>query len=141
MSPTTGVRDVVASYSEQLQVEVPAIELLRTLGWEYANLYTESFGEKGTEGRASEHQVVLIRRLRAMLEKLNPPRPCDAYGQAIEQHTRDRSKQLAVNANQEVYDLIKDGVKVTVTDEHGGKTTETLRIIDWTMPSNNDFFL
>jgi type I restriction enzyme, R subunit len=141
MSLTTGVRGVVASYSELLQVELPAIELLRTLGWEYANLYTESFGEKGTEGRESEHQVVLIRRLHAALEKLNPNLPDDAYAQAIEQLTRDRSKQLAVNANQEVYDLIKDGVKVTVPDEHGGQTTETLRVIDWTTPSNNDFFL
>jgi type I restriction enzyme R subunit len=108
MSPTTGVRDVVASYSEMLQVELPAIELLQKLSWEYANLYSESFGEKGTEGRESEHQVVLIRRLRAALERLNPQLPDDAYEQAIQQLTRDRSKQLAVNANHEVYDLIKE---------------------------------
>lgn len=141
MSPTTDVRGIVASYGELLQVEQPAIELLQTLGWTHANLYAESFGEKGTEGRQSEHQVVLIRRLRVALEKLNPDLPDDAYVQAIEQLTRDRSKQLAVNANHEVYDLIKDGVKVTVPDGHGGQTTEALRIIDWTTPSNNDFFL
>lgn len=141
MTPKTGVRDVVASYGELLQVELPAIELLRTLGWTHANLYLERFGEKGTEGRESEHQVVLVRRLRTALEQLNPNLLDDAYAQAIEQITRDRSKQLAVNANHEVYDLIKDGVKVTVPDEHGGQTTETLRILDWTTPSNNDFFL
>jgi type I restriction enzyme, R subunit len=141
MSPTAGARDVVASYGELLQVELPAIELLRTLGWTHANLYLERFGEDGTEGRESEHQVVLVRRLRTALEQLNPNRPEDAYAQAIEQITRDRSKQLAVNANRAVYDLIKDGVKVTVPDEHGGQTTETLRVIDWTTPSNNDFFL
>ena len=37
--------------------------------------------------------------------------------------------------------LLKDGVKVTVPDEHGGQTIETLRVIDWTTPTNNDFFL
>jgi type I restriction enzyme, R subunit len=141
MSPTTGVRDVVASYGELLQVEQPAIELLQRLGWAHANLYTETFGENGTEGRESEHQVVLVRRLRAALKKLNPDAPDDAYAQAIERLTRDRSKQLAVNANREVYDLLKDGVKVTLTDKHGDQTTETLRVIDWTRPSNNDFFL
>lgn len=141
MSPTTGVRDVGASYGELLQVELPAIELLRTLGWTHANLYLERVGEKGTEGRESEHQVVLVHRLRSALEQLNPNLHDDAYGHALEQITRDRSNQLAANANQEVYDLIKDGVKVTVPDEHGGHTTETLRIIDWTTPSNNDFFL
>ena len=141
MSPTTGVRDVTVSYGELLLVEQPAIDLLVELGWKHRNLYAETFGEKGTEGRDSEHQVVLTRRLRAALEKLNPDLPDDAYAQAIEQLARDRSKQLPVNANHEFYDLIKDGVKVTGPDEHGGQTTETLRVIDWTTPDNNDFFL
>lgn len=129
------------SYGELMLVEQPAIELLETLGWTHANLYTETFGEHGTEGRESEHQVILTRRLRVALEKLNPGLPADAYAQAIEQIARDRSKQLAVNANHEVYNLIKEGVKVTVPDEHGGQTTETLRVIDWTAPGNNDYFL
>jgi type I restriction enzyme R subunit len=141
MSPTPGVKEMSASYGELMLVEQPAIELLETLGWTHANLYTETFGDNGTEGRESEHQVILTRRLRTALEKLNPGLPADAYAQAIEQLARDRSKQLAVNANREVYDLIKDGVKVTVPDEHGGQTTETLRVIDWTTPANNDYFL
>lgn len=141
MSPTPGIKEMSASYGELMLVEQPAIELLQTLGWAHANLYTETFGENGTEGRESEHQVILTRRLRAALEKLNPGLPADAYTQAIDQLARDRSKQLAVNANREVYDLIKDGVKVTVPDEHGGQTTETLRVIDWTAPGNNDYFL
>lgn len=141
MSATSGVKEMAASYGELLLVEQPAIELLEALGWTHANLYAESFGEHGTEGRESEHQVILTRRLRAALERLNPGLPADAYAQAIEQVARDRSKQLAVNANREVYDLIKDGVKVTVPDEHGGQSTETLRVIDWTAPANNDYFL
>jgi len=141
MSPASGIREMAASYGELMLVEQPAIELLESLGWTHANLYAETFGPHGTEGRESEHQVILTRRLRAALERLNPGLPADAYAQAIEQLARDRSKQLAVNANREVYDLIKDGVKVTVPDEHGGQTTETLRVIDWTTPDNNDYFL
>lgn len=141
MKPTLGIKEMSASYGELKLVEQPAIELLESLGWTHANLYTEVFGEHGTEGRDSEHQVILTRRLRAALEKLNPGLPADAYAQAIEQLTRDRSKQLAVNANREVYELIKDGVKVTVPDEHGGQATETLRVIDWTAQANNDYFL
>jgi type I restriction enzyme R subunit len=141
MSPTPGVKEMSASYGELMLVEQPAIELLESLGWKHANLYTETFGEQGTEGRESEHQVILARRLRGALEKLNPGLPADAYAQAIEQLARDRSRQLAVNANREVYELIKDGVKVTVPGEHGGQTTETLRVIDWTTLGNNDWFL
>lgn len=141
MSPATGIKEMSASYGELMLVEQPAIELIQTLGWVHADLYAETFGERGTEGRDSEHHVILMRRLRAALEKLNPGLPADAYAQAIEQLVRDRSQQLAVNANREVYDLIKNGVKVAMLDEHGGQVAETLRVIDWSTPGNNDYFL
>ncbi|HEV2606774.1 MAG TPA: HsdR family type I site-specific deoxyribonuclease, partial [Xanthomonadaceae bacterium] len=89
----------------------------------------------------SEHQVILVRRLDAALRRLNPGLPDDAYAQAIDQLAMDRSKQIAVNANREVYRLLKDGVKVTVPDEHGERAVETLRVIDWNDPHNNDFYL
>ena len=141
MKPMHGVKEMSASYGELMLVEQPAIEVLESLGWAHANLYAETFGEQGNEGRESEHQVILTRRLRVALEKLNPGLSTDAYAQAIKQLARDRSKQIAVNANRDLYSLLKDGVKVTVPDEHGGQTTETLRVIDWTAPANNDFFL
>ena len=141
MTPPPGVKEVSAGYGELMLVEQPAIDLLTTLGWSFKNLYAESFGVTGSEGRESESQVVLVRRLRAALERLNPGLPTDAYSQGVEQIEQDRSKQIAVNANREVYRLLKDGVKVKVPDEHGGHHIETLRVIDWATPANNEFFL
>ena len=135
------VREVTASYGELVLVEHAAMDLLAGLGWTVKNLYGETFGNAGTEGRVNEHQVVMPRRLRAALESLNPGLPADAYAQAVEQITQDRSKQIAVNANRELYRLLKDGVKVKVVDEAGAHTIETLRVIDWAMPGNNDFLL
>ncbi len=141
-SPTAArIREMAAGYGELRLVERPAIELLESLGWTHADLYAERLGVDGTEGRESESQVVLVRRLRAALERLNPGLPGDAYDQAIEEIARDRSKQIAVNANREVYRLLKDGVRVKVQDEHGGYSTEVLRVVDWQQPQNNDFFL
>ncbi|WP_290615996.1 type I restriction endonuclease subunit R [Immundisolibacter sp.] len=134
-------RDVSASYGELALVEMPAIELLTSLGWSFKNLYAETFGAQGSEGRESETQVILTRRLRAALVALNPDLPADAYTQAVEQLAQDRSKQIAVNANRDFYRLLKDGVRVKVPDEHGGHSTETLRVIDWATPANNQFFL
>ncbi|MFM2059098.1 MAG: hypothetical protein RLY71_3483 [Pseudomonadota bacterium] len=136
-------KEVSAGYGELALVEMPAIDLLTTsLGWSFKNLYGETFGELGSEGRESESQVILTRRLRAALVRLNPGLPADAYAQAIEQLVQDRSRQIAVNANREVYRLLKDGVKVKVPDEHGGHSSiETLRVIDWATPANNEFFL
>lgn len=119
-------REVSAGYGELALVEIPVIDLLTSLGWSYRNLYGESFGELGAEGRESEHQVILTRRLRASLTALNPGFPADAYAQAIEQLTQDRSKQIAANANRDFYRLLKDGVKVKVPDEHGGHSIEHL---------------
>jgi type I restriction enzyme R subunit len=134
-------REVSAGYGELALVEMPAIDLLTSLGWSFKNLYSETFGELGSEGRESESQVILARRLRAALVALNPGLPADAYAQAIEQLAQDRSKQIPVNANRDFYRLLKDGVKVKVPDEHGGHSTETLRVIDWATPANNECFL
>ena len=139
MNPPSGVKDVSAGFGELLLVEQPAIEWLIELGWQHKNLYTETFGVYGSEGRDSESQVILIPRLSAALTALNPGLPTEAYTQAIEQIVQDRSKQTAVNANREVYRLLKDGVKVRLPDEHGGHSIETLRVIDWATPDNNDF--
>ena len=141
MKHGSGIKDVSATYGELVLVEQPAIELLESLGWSHKNLYTETYGPHGTEGRQSEHQVILVRRLRVALEALNPGLPADAYAQAVEQLTQDRGKQIAVYANRELYQLLKDGVKVTLPDEDGGQTVETLRVIDWANPANNDYFL
>ena len=139
--PAQQVREVSAGYGELALVEQPAIDLLTSLGWRFKNLYAETFGPLGSEGRDSESQVILARRLRAALVALNPGLPDHAYAQAIEQLAQDRSRQIAVNANREVYRLLKDGVKVKLPDEHGGHRIETLRVIDWATPANNDFFL
>ena len=55
MTPTP--HDIAATYGENALVEAPAIELLKSLGWNTANLYSETFGQGGTEGREAEHEV------------------------------------------------------------------------------------
>jgi type I restriction enzyme, R subunit len=138
MTPT---RSPANDYTEDTLIEQPAIELLRELGWTPANLYNETCGENGTEGRKSKREVILTTRLLAKLKEFNPNLPDDAYTQAIEELTRDRSAMIPVNANQEFYRLIKEGVKVSVKAEDGSTSFETLKVIDWSNPSNNDFFL
>lgn len=127
-------------YSEDA-LEQAAIALYETLGWETGNLYGEWSGKTSSEGRKTDHEVVLVARLRAALGRLNPALDDAAFDQAIEILTRDRSTMIAVNANQEVYKLLKDGIPVDVADERGGMTKEKVRLIDWRDADNNDFFL
>ena len=130
-------------FSENALVEQPAIELFGQLGWETANCFHEFEQAGGSPlGRESKAEVVLVSRLRPALEQLNPDLPSEAYEQAIEELMRDRSRLSLAQANHKLYLLIKDGVKVKIPDADGdGETVETVRMIDWNEPGNNDFFL
>ena len=128
-------------YSEDTLVEQPAIALFESLGWETGNLYAEWTGSSSCEGRQTQQDVVLEGRLRAALNKLNPDLPNEAIDLVVEELVRDRSKLLPVNANQEVYRLLKDGVPVSVNDEYGHNTLKVAKVIDWGNVEENDFFL
>jgi len=131
------------TYSEDSLVEQPAIELFKELGWETANCYHERFGPKGTLERETQAEVVLVSRLRPVLERLNPDAAREAIHEAIEQLTRDRHAMSPAQANREIYKLLKNGVKVTLRsgDDPDAATDERIRVIDWEKPENNDFFL
>ncbi|OWY38531.1 DEAD/DEAH box helicase [Xenophilus sp. AP218F] len=141
MTTALTAKDITATYGELPLVEIPAINCFTSLGWETANLYNETFGPDGTEGRKSAAEVILVPRLRKALEDINPGYPASAYDQAIEQLTEDRSKQIPVNANQAFYKLLRDRVKVDITDNEGNPQTVELSVINWKNPKKNDFFL
>src|SRR5688572_11285380 len=101
---------LIPQYSEDSLVEQPAIELFKDLDWEAANCYHETFGAKGFLGRETAAEVVLTLHLRQALRRLNPDLPHEAIESAIEQLTRDRSAMSPVQANREIYMLLKNGV-------------------------------
>ncbi len=125
-------------YSEDELVERPTLALLESLGYEVADGYTETFGPDGL-GRDDQSQVVLRHRLAPKLSELNPDLPSTAIDAAIEELTLDRSALDPTRANGAVHELLRKGVKVTLTDENGDRTTESVRLVDWTTPTNNDF--
>jgi len=130
----------IGGYSEDALVEQPAVALFGDLGWETANCFNEVFGPGGTLGRETPADVVLLPRLHDALRRLNPDLPGEATALAVEEITRDRSAMNPVQANRQVYSLLKNGVKVTFQTE-GEQKVETVRVIDWDEPGSNDFFL
>jgi len=83
-----------------------------------------------------------VDRLRPKLEAFNPEVPSTGIDQAIEELRRDRSRLSSAGANQDVYELLKDGVKITLPDEDGGgDRVETVSVIDWEHPEDNDFLI
>ncbi len=130
------------AYTEDQLVEQPAIGLFEELGWSTASALEETFGPSGTLSRETKGDVVLLSRLRAALERLNPALPPEAITAAIDELTRDRSAMSLEAANREVYLLLKAGIRVSLPDrQHGGQKDERLRVVDWGEPQNNDFLL
>ena len=109
------------------------------LGWETLNCYSEQLGEAGTLGRKSREEVVLVRHLRKAIAKLNPNLPKKAIELAIEEFTQNRSTFSLTAANQEVYHLIKNGVKVSFRDDDNEEQIETVKLINWNRPTENEF--
>ena len=128
-------------FTEDQLVEQPAVELFSALGWETVNAFDETMGAAGTLGRSSRGEVVLLRYLRPALERLNPDLPAEAILIAIDVVTQDRSAMSTVAANREVYELIRDGVRVNVRQEDGSEQPEVVRVIDWEHPEQNSFLM
>lgn len=131
-----------SDYSENTLVEQTAIALFQEMGWQTADCYHE-FDKTGHSnlGRENTGEVVLKTKLFMALQWLNPDLAPEALQQAIEELSRDRSLISPAQANREIYQLLKDGVKVKVPDGNGNESVQTARVIDWEDPQNNDFFL
>jgi len=129
-------------YSEDYLIEQPAIGLFAELGWQTYHAFHEFETPGGSPlGREHKGEVVLLQRLRPALERLNPDLPPEAIAQAIEELTRDRSTTSLVEANRQIYRLLKEGVKVTLAGQEEGPVVETVRVIDWDRPECNDYLL
>ncbi len=129
-------------YSEDQLIEQPAINLLKEIGWETLNCYSEfEQTEERPLGRQTKSEVVLTARLVPALKRFNPTATDDAIAKAIEELTHSRAVMSPIEANREIYTFLKDGVKVTLTDPDSvDETVEVLRVIDWEHPEHNDFF-
>ena len=76
------------AYTEDQLVEQPAIGLFAELGWQTVSALEETFAATGTLLRETKGEVVLVSRLRAALERLNPALPPEAFTAAVDELTR-----------------------------------------------------
>jgi len=121
-------------YSEDGLIEKPTLALLESLGY----TVVEGLSEEGL-GRDDQSEVILRQRLVPKLAELNPDLPAVAIEAAVEELMRDRSALDRTRANQAVHKLLRDGVTVTFTGDDGERVTESVRVIDWVTPANNEF--
>jgi len=128
-------------YSENILIQGAAGDLLRgELGWDVAYAYnTEVLGADGSFGRRSYKEILLTRYFRAALQKLNPwitPAQLDEAQRTMESRLSTAS---LLQINEEKYNLIRDGVPVTVRRPDGKTEEKRAAVIDFQHPENNRF--
>ena len=128
-------------FSEAQLIEQTAIKIFGEL-WGTDNFANAYSGETDAEfGRENPGEVVLMSYLKIALVKLNPNISTEALNLAIDEIIKDRSAMSMVNANHEIWQLLRDGVKVETENEKGERQTETVKIIDFENSEENHFML
>ena len=113
-----------------------------TLGWlgsiGYQHLYGPDLASEGnTPERRDYRQVLLINRLRAAINCLNPTIPLPAREDALKQVV-DLGTPVLLSANRQFHKMLIAGVKVQYQKE-GETRGDFVRLIDWAETTNNEW--
>jgi type I restriction enzyme R subunit len=118
-------------------VQQAALAWLESLGYAVLAGPEIAPGEPQAE-RGDYRQVVLERRLRQALERLNPQFSSDVLEEAYRKLTRPESPSLVAN-NRTVHKYLVEGVPVEFTRPDGSTGSDAARILDYERPEQNDF--
>lgn len=92
-------------------------------------------------GRDSLKEVVLKKRVFKAIEKLNPNIPKECLYDAIEQLTKSRVSQSEIEANSDIYELLKDGYYTTYKNDNGKDEPVQIKFIGFDEDSIDNEFL
>ena len=88
--------------------------------------------------RSAYNEVVLTRRLRNAVARLNPKIPADAQEEAIRKVLNPDSPTLVQN-NREFHLMLVEGIEVEYRQLDGTIRGERVRLVDFDTPENNDW--
>ncbi len=124
--------------TEQILTEEAVIEWFKQLGYEY------KFGPEISPGgilvERDFKDVILEKRLKGALKRLNPDLPEKAIDEAIYKLKKVEYPNLEI-ANKEVYRMLRDGIRVEVEDENKNLRERFVKVIDFENPLNNEFLV
>jgi len=120
-------------------VEEAAQVWFAELGYTILNGPDIAPGEVGAE-RDSFADVVLLGRLQAAIERLNPDIPAEGHEDALRKVLRPNSPTL-IGANRRFHKMLRDGVEVEYPRADGSIAGDHVRLVDYEEPQDNDFLV
>lgn len=128
----------VPGFNEGLVEEV-VIGTFRELGYDYEPAAVIS-PDGSAPAREAYGDVLLVERLRAATERLNPAIPADAREQAIRQLLMTETPSL-VEENRRIHKLITEGIDVEFGIGDGEVKGDKVWLIDFENTENNDWLV
>jgi len=127
------------NFNEENLAEVPVIEWLKEMGYDY------EFGPDLAPGgslqeRNSFREVVLVPRLKRSLKRLNAELCDEAIDEAVARIMGVEHPNLDV-ANKETYKLLTEGVRFEARDRQGVLRGRIAKVFDFENPVNNEFLV
>ncbi len=122
---------------DESQVESVALEWFQGLGYGIAHGPDLAPGEPKRE-RATFGDVVLVGRLRATIQRLNPSIPTESQDEALRRILRPDTPSLIGN-NRTFHQALRDGVDVEYRRPDGSIAGDKVRLVDFTDPDANDW--
>ncbi len=125
--------------TEDSLAEQPALEWLQALDWPYVHGSVIA-----PDGAAPERErwsdVVLVGRLRSVVQALNPELPYDAVGQVVADVVATASPNV-IDDHAAFHDLLLNGTPVSYRDASGVERGTRASLIDFREPGRNDFLV
>jgi type I restriction enzyme R subunit len=126
------------NFSESV-VEDAALAWLEALGYTVLHGPEIAVGTVGAERNDPNYRdVVLERRLRQALVRLNPELPAEAIEDAFRKLTRTEAPSL-IERNRALHRMLVDGVTVEYRRADGSIAGAQARVLDFDEPDNNDW--
>ena len=120
-------------------VERVAIDWFLSMGYSYVNGLSMAPGEAAAE-RDSFKDVVLERRLRDAIDRLNPQIPSEAREDAFRKVVLVEGPSL-IAANQRFHSMLSEGVSVEYRRPDGSIAGDRVRLVDFANADMNDWLI
>lgn len=124
------------AYLNESHIEEAHIELFENLDYQHINAWKHQL-----IGRESLKEVVLKDKLKIALEALNPNLPTSCIEDALYELCKSRVSLSEIEANQEVYELLKEGVPVSFSNADNQAEHTKVRVIDFEDATQNSFYV
>ena len=123
----------MANFISEDQIEQRLLkELQEKHGFALLNCFTNQADDLNDKSeRGNKRDVILSKRLRAAMVRLNPKLPESVIDEALARFCDNRSAMSMIAANRELDSLIRDGIPVEYENDQGKKEQERVRLIDF----------